>query len=196
MADYEEGYEYDDYGEEDAGITAEDCWTVISSFFESKGLVSQQLDSFDEFVSTTMQELVEENSQLTLDQNNPPSLDDNPIALRRYEIKFGTVLLSRPAMTEGDGSTQVMLPQEARLRNLTYSSPLYLEMTKKVSIAVDREVPLQELDEDQMEEMNRTGIHPTRLVWENEDGGGEGEKGGEPARVFIGKLPIMLKSKY
>ena len=76
MADYEEGYEYDDYGEEDAGITAEDCWMVISSFFESKGLVSQQLDSFDEFVSTTMQELVEENSQLTLDQNNPPSSDD------------------------------------------------------------------------------------------------------------------------
>ena len=50
MAEYEEGYEYDDYGDEDAGITAEDCWTVISSFFESKGLVSQQLDSFDEFV--------------------------------------------------------------------------------------------------------------------------------------------------
>jgi DNA-directed RNA polymerase II subunit RPB2 len=121
MAEYEEGYEYDDYGDEDAGITAEDCWTVISSFFESKGLVSQQLDSFDEFVSTTMQELVEENSQLTLDQNNPP---DEGIALRRYEIKFGQVFLSRPAMTEGDGSTQDMLPQEARLRNLTYSSPV------------------------------------------------------------------------
>src|ERR1700722_2044455 len=167
MAEYEEGYEYDDYGDEDAGITAEDCWTVISSFFESKGLVSQQLDSFDEFVSTTMQELVEENSQLTLDQNNPP---DEGIALRRYEIKFGQVFLSRPAMTEGDGSTQVMLPQEARLRNLTYSSPLYVQMTKKVSVAVERPVPLNELDEEQEAEMQRTGDHPTRLVWETEDG--------------------------
>ncbi|RKF57419.1 DNA-directed RNA polymerase II subunit RPB2 [Golovinomyces cichoracearum] len=198
MADYEEGYEYDDYEDEDAGITAEDCWLVISSFFESKGLVSQQLDSFDEFVSTTMQELVEENSQLTLDQNNPPSSDDNPIALRRYEIKFGTVLLSRPAMTEGDGSTQVMLPQEARLRNLTYSSPLYLEMTKKVSVAVERPVPLNELDDEQHIEMQQTGEHPTRLVWEDEDGLDiEGEKLEKPPdRVFIGKLPIMLKSKY
>jgi DNA-directed RNA polymerase II subunit RPB2 len=198
MAEYEEGYEYDDYGEEDAGITAEDCWTVISSFFESKGLVSQQLDSFDEFVSTTMQELVEENSQLTLDQNNPPHSDDNPITLRRYEIKFGTVLLSRPAMTEGDGSTQVMLPQEARLRNLTYSSPLYLEMTKKVSVAVERPVPLNELDEEQEAEMARTGEHPTRILWEDEDGGGQDGEKAEPTpdRVFIGKLPIMLKSKY
>lgn len=44
----------------------EDCWTVISSFFEEKGLVRQQLDSFDEFVQNTMQELVDENPTLVL----------------------------------------------------------------------------------------------------------------------------------
>jgi len=198
MADYEEVFEYDEgYEDPDAGITAEDCWTVISSFFESKGLVSQQLDSFDEFMMTTMQELVEESSQLTLDQNNPPSSDENPIACRRYEIKFGQISLSRPAMTEGDGSTQVMLPQEARLRNLTYSSPLYVDMTKSVSVAVERPVPLNEMDDEQQEEMARTGEHPTRLVWENEDGGSLDENGKEePDKVYIGKVPIMLKSSY
>ncbi|KAH8599105.1 RPB2, DNA-dependent RNA polymerase II second largest subunit [Bisporella sp. PMI_857] len=202
MADveYEDGYEYDGEfgdGEDDLSITAEDCWTVISSFFDSKGLVSQQLDSFDEFMMTTMQELVEENSQLTLDQNNPPSTDENPIALRRYEIKFGQVSLSRPAMTEGDGSTQVLLPQEARLRSLTYASPLYVDMTKNVSIAVERPVPLNELDDEQAAEMQATGEHPTRLVWENESGGSldESDKG-EPEKVYIGKVPIMLKSSY
>jgi DNA-directed RNA polymerase II subunit RPB2 len=200
MAEYEEGYEYDDYGDEDAGITAEDCWTVISSFFESKGLVSQQLDSFDEFVSTTMQELVEENSQLTMDQNNPPQTGDDTIEVRRYEIKFGQVLLSRPAMTEGDGTTQVMLPQEARLRNLTYSSPVYLEMTKKVSVAVWREIPLNEMTEEEQAEMAATQEHPTRLEWVEED---EDQRAYEKTeeeraadRVYIGKLPVMLKSKY
>lgn len=197
MADYEEGYEYDDYGEEDAGITAEDCWTVISSFFEAKGLVSQQLDSFDEFVQTTMQELVEENSQLTLDQNNPPTNDVDPIALRRYEIKFGTIMLSRPAMTEGDGSTQVMLPQDARLRNLTYSSPLYIDMTKSTQVAVERPVPIDELDPEQEAELANGGEHPTRLVWEYEDGDPDAEKGAPaPEQVYIGKLPMMLKSQY
>jgi DNA-directed RNA polymerase beta subunit len=44
----------------------EDCWSVISSFFDEKGLVRQQLDSFDEFVQNTMQELVDENSNLVL----------------------------------------------------------------------------------------------------------------------------------
>ncbi|KAI9835420.1 MAG: DNA-dependent RNA polymerase II [Sarea resinae] len=194
MDSYAEPYEDGYYGEEeDDGVTAEDCWTVISSFFESKGLVSQQLDSFDEFVTTTMQELIEENSQLTLDQNAPQSDDDrDPIALRRYEIKFGTMLLSRPAMTEGDGSTSVMLPQEARLRNLTYSSPLYLEMTKKVMVARERQAiePAEGENPDLEAEGERQG--PTYLEWENEDG----DDDQEPTKVFVGKLPVMLKSKY
>ena len=52
----------------DDSITQEDCWTVISSFFEGKGLVRQQLESFDEFVQNTMQELVDENPNLVMDQ--------------------------------------------------------------------------------------------------------------------------------
>ena len=44
--------------EEDEEIGQEDAWTVISSFFEEKGLARQQLDSFDEFIQHTMQEIV------------------------------------------------------------------------------------------------------------------------------------------
>lgn len=51
---------------EEEAISQEDCWAVISSFFEDKGLVRQQLDSFDEFIQNTMQELVDENSDMIL----------------------------------------------------------------------------------------------------------------------------------
>jgi DNA-directed RNA polymerase II subunit RPB2 len=51
-----------------AAITQEDCWNVIDAFFDEKGLVRQQLESFNEFVDNTMQELVDENSTLTMDQ--------------------------------------------------------------------------------------------------------------------------------
>lgn len=34
-------------------------------------------------------------------------------------------------MTESDGVTQAMLPNEARLRNLTYSAPLYVDINKR-----------------------------------------------------------------
>lgn len=36
-------------------ITEEDAWKVISAHFHERGLVSQQLDSFDVFMTNTMQ---------------------------------------------------------------------------------------------------------------------------------------------
>ena len=44
-------------------------WAVIASYFADKTLVSQQIDSFNEFVNNTMQELVDEGATLILDQN-------------------------------------------------------------------------------------------------------------------------------
>ncbi|KAF4592204.1 RNA polymerase II subunit 2 [Ophiocordyceps camponoti-floridani] len=198
MADYEDDYDYDNFAEEEEGITPEDCWTVISSFFETKGLVSQQTDSFDEFTQTTIQDLVNEYSTITLDQPNPPSPSGMKIALRRYEIKFGTVMVSRPTISETDGTVTSLLPYECRDRNLTYASPLYINITKKVSAAIEKEVPLHEMDEAQQDEYARTGEHPTKLVWEQEESG-EDEDPSKPAdwknMVFVGKLPIMVKSK-
>jgi DNA-directed RNA polymerase II subunit RPB2 len=58
---------------------------------------------------------------------------------RRYEIKIGQIYLSRPTVTEADGTVVPVFPQEARLRNLTYSAPLYIEMKHRV--LVGREDP-------------------------------------------------------
>ena len=60
--------------DEDEEIKQEDAWAVISAYFEEKGLVRQQLDSFDEFIMNTMQEIVDECSTLHLvpqQQHNP-----------------------------------------------------------------------------------------------------------------------------
>ncbi|KAL8931308.1 MAG: hypothetical protein Q9211_007067, partial [Gyalolechia sp. 1 TL-2023] len=185
---YDDGYLDDDV--EDEGITAEDCWTVISSFFDAKGLVSQQLDSFDEFVQSTMQELIDEHSLLTLDQHAPQSDDADPIVLRRYEIKFGQIAIARPSATEADGVTVSMLPQEARLRNLTYASPLFLEMSRKVSVARERQVVDEETEDGVVATQRSHG--GTHLEWEIE----AGSDTEDPLSIFVGRLPVMLKSKY
>ena len=61
--------QYEDQ-EEDDEITPElwqeACWTVISSYFEEKGLVRQQLDSFDEFIQMSVQRIVEESPPIEL----------------------------------------------------------------------------------------------------------------------------------
>lgn len=38
---------------------------------------------------------------------------------KRYELHFGQIYLSKPTMTEADGTVTPMFPNEARLRNLT-----------------------------------------------------------------------------
>ncbi|GLI81195.1 DNA-dependent RNA polymerase II [Penicillium ochrochloron] len=193
MADYDDAYEEQFYDDAEDGITSEDCWTVISSFFDVKGLVSQQLDSFDEFISSTMQELVEEQGQVVLDQTVPPDEDEaEPVVVRRFEIKFGTVMLTRPSVTEDDGSTVSMLPQEARLRNLTYASPLYLTMKKYVTEA--RECQVADRDDDEAGEAEEEHKdRGTYLKWQAREQDAAWQ---EEETIFIGKIPIMLKSKY
>lgn len=61
--------QYDDPEEDDeitTDIWQEGCWTVISSYFEEKGLVRQQLDSFDEFIQMSVQRIVEESPPIEL----------------------------------------------------------------------------------------------------------------------------------
>ena len=120
----------------DEEITQEDAWAVISSFFEQKGLVRQQLDSFNEFVSNTMQEIVDEAPEITVRpeaQHNPGAAPDDGALLdepRELRIRFGQIFLSKPLVTEPDGETASLFPKEARLRNLTYSAPMYVNLEK------------------------------------------------------------------
>lgn len=49
-----------------ADLWQEACWIVISSYFDEKGLVRQQLDSFDEFIQMSVQRIVEDSPQIDL----------------------------------------------------------------------------------------------------------------------------------
>lgn len=59
------------YGDEEGeditpDLWQEACWIVISSYFDEKGLVRQQLDSFDEFIQMSVQRIVEDSPEIDL----------------------------------------------------------------------------------------------------------------------------------
>lgn len=68
-------------------ITQDDVWAVITSYFEAKGLVRQQLDSFDEFVKNTIAELVQGADEIIL----LPENQHVPGAKREMEVRRVTV---------------------------------------------------------------------------------------------------------
>lgn len=104
---------------------SQDAWTVISTFFGEKGLVRQQLDSFDEFIQNTMQELVDSCGEIQVTGGPVGDVDEIPTTI---SVSFNQVYVSKPTNTEKDGSTSNMFPHVARLRNLTYASPLYVDL--------------------------------------------------------------------
>jgi DNA-directed RNA polymerase subunit B len=98
-------------------LADEDYWEVIRAFFAEEGLVKQHLDSYNDFVRNTLQQIIDEIEGITIE-----------VPSHTYDIKFGTIELKEPRVVEVDGTVRSIYPRETRIRNLTYSAPLYLDI--------------------------------------------------------------------
>ncbi|KAJ9127156.1 DNA-dependent RNA polymerase II [Naganishia onofrii] len=157
----------------DEPISQDDLWVVISSFFAEKGLVQQQLSSFNEFIERTLNDVMEEHGNLTLDQiaqNSGATYDQS----RRFHLSFEQVFLGGPSTIESDGIGDVTTPQEARLRSGTYDSPLYMKVSQKV----------RRLSENR---------HSNREPQWIED---EIYPDVDLEKAYVGRVPIMVRSDF
>lgn len=108
----------------------EACWIVIDAYFEKHSLVQQQLDSFNRFIQVSIQEAIDETPEIKMQTKvarNPSRKIRTPT---EYSIKFGNMCLREPTYREDNGSDRIITPNEARLRSLTYSSTVYVDITK------------------------------------------------------------------
>ena len=98
-------------------LSENDHWDLMKSFFTEEGLVKQHLDSYNDFTRNTLQQIIDEIGGITIEVPN-----------HIYDIKFGAIEIGDPRVVEVDGTVREVYPREARIRNLTYSAPLYLEI--------------------------------------------------------------------
>jgi len=115
---------------------------LLESYLSSFSLVQQQIESFNRFIDFGIQRVIAKQGIIQ------PNVED-------FSLKLGKLRLDKPSIIEADSSRRSIMPNEARLRNLTYAAPIFLEF-----IPVIR------------------GI----------------EKQASYGEVFIGELPIMLRS--
>jgi len=97
---------------------------IISAFYKEQGLVRHQIDSYDRFVEERMQSIVDDAGSVT------PEIMAEGVS--EYKIRFGKVTVGIPMFKEADGSEGRIYPVEARIRNLTYSAPIKLEVIKEI----------------------------------------------------------------
>ena len=98
---------------------------IVKKYLKDHSLVESNIKSFNNFVKKRMQEIVDEVSE-TIESDD-------------FEINLGKIKVETPRVIEADGSSSLIMPSEARLRNLTYSAPVTLEITIKKDDQVDSE---------------------------------------------------------
>lgn len=114
---------------------------LTQTYLSENSLVKQYLESYDKFVANGLQQIID--AQRVIE----PQIEG-------LVIKLGKIRVERPMITEADGSRRPLYPMEARMRDLSYTAPLFLEMT----------------------------IVMNGVEKKTED-------------VFVGELPVMVKSK-
>jgi len=87
---------------------------LARAYFTHDRLVRHQIDSFNRFLDEGLQRVINEHKIIELD-------------IPDTYIRLGRVWVGRPMVKEADGTRRKLFPAEARLRNLTYAAPIYLE---------------------------------------------------------------------
>ena len=104
--------------------------TLINKYFEEQSFVDSDIESFNNFVDKELTKIIEENKEI-VPTIIPHNVDD-------FKIRLDKIWVTKPEITEADGSKRNIPPIEARLRKITYSAPIYIEVSAHIN-GVQRE---------------------------------------------------------
>jgi DNA-directed RNA polymerase II subunit RPB2 len=141
-----------------SGELAKSIRSVIDCYFgsDNKGqqLVKHQLDSYNDFISRKLEQIIDGFNPIDLYNTYIPEVG----CFRHIvSISMSNPTVSKPTICEKDGSTKVMLPNDARLRNMTYAAPLTVDVT------LTAKTYLPETGEYSMETKRMDGVNLGRV---------------------------------
>ncbi len=113
--------------------TNEDWKVVKDKFFEQVGLVHHQLSSYNDFIENTLQDIVQDTLpiHIEIDQLDHDTKSQTKLI---YTFEFKKIVIMKPQIIEHDQTKSLMYPRDARLRNFTYTAPMFLEIDKQLEI--------------------------------------------------------------
>ncbi|XP_073234797.1 DNA-directed RNA polymerase III subunit RPC2-like [Porites lutea] len=112
--------------------TVEDKWKLLPAFLKVKGLVKQHIDSFNYFVNVDIKKIVRANDKITTDAD--------PV----WYLKYLNIYVGSPDVEESFNITKPISPHECRLRDMTYSAPITvdIEYTRGTQRVVRHNLPI------------------------------------------------------
>ena len=104
--------------------------TLIKKYFQEFNVVEADIESFNYLIDKELQLIIDENREIE------PTII--PHDIDEFKIKLDKIWVTKPEMNEADGSKRNIFPAEARLRNLTYAAPCFIEVSAHIN-GVQRE---------------------------------------------------------
>jgi len=99
--------------------------TLIKKFFEENSFVKSNIESFNNFAEKELNNVLEENKII-----EPTIIPPN---VESFKIRLDKIWVTKPEITEADGSKRNIFPAEARLRKLSYAAPIFIEVSAHVN---------------------------------------------------------------
>ena len=98
---------------------------LLKRYFDEASIVGSNIRSFNQFVESELKRIIKENEEV-----EPTIIPQN---IESFKISLDKIWVGKPEIVEADGSKREILPQEARLRKITYSGPIMLEVSSHVN---------------------------------------------------------------
>ncbi len=98
---------------------------LIKKYFEDYSLVRSDIESFNNFVDNQLHVILEDNKEVV-----PTIIPQN---IDEFKIKLDKIWVTRPEITEADGSKRAIYPVEARLRKISYAAPVFIEVSAHIN---------------------------------------------------------------
>ena len=98
---------------------------LLKKYFEEHNLVASDIESFNFFIDHELQSIIEENKII-----EPTIIQHN---IDEFKIRLDKIWVTKPEITEADGSKRPIYPIEARLRKISYAAPVYIEVSAHIN---------------------------------------------------------------
>lgn len=101
-------------------ISDEKFWRIFKSHYQQHGVARHQIETFDDFLENGIQRILQEEPDIVVERGD-----------LRYSVSFSDPYIPEPEVVE-DGLVRFRdrNPAEARMRNLTYESNIYVNVTE------------------------------------------------------------------
>ena len=109
----------------DANTYNDRVWKLVKGYLDESTLIKHQIDTFNDFMLRKLEETIDGFNPIEINNQYLPEQDTFRLNL---SVVVKNPVLSKPTIHEKDGSTKIMTPNDARLRNFTYAAPLNVDI--------------------------------------------------------------------